>query len=266
MTFKITAEEKRFVIKRRILGRRLKAIPHKQLKTLFWKRIETLISKHGKADYKKEQQQYEDLDFDTWKEFLLDDINTYLKWKASDTRIEFTISNTVSGWNGLGTGLWKLIKKDIPQWLERRGWYLKDVKSIGGFQTYYCETVIGERLQVPHFLYHIGPTHKKKKILNRGLYSQKQSREGYSHKGRVYLVSKEGIDELFMGLQQHDWGTERDGTEYSVFKIDTAKLPKGIKFYRDPDLKDHGYYTYTHIPPQAIKFKEDLEYIEEQLY
>lgn len=265
MSFKITAEEKAFLLNRRkIISRKIPPLSPDVIKRSFDKLVQIVIDKDGKKGWKRERRDWDNLSFNEWKEWVVESVEEQLDWRANETLISFQLPNKASGWGGLGTTIVKPLAKALPEFFEKRGHYLaRSGPGKMGFTLFNFEANYGERVdKLPKFLYHIGPSRYKDRILKRGLFAQKKSRSSNIHKGRVYLAEKDLLDGLQLGLEE--WDREH-GTEqfYSLFKIETSKLRKGTKLYRDTEFVGHGetraYYTYTSIPPPALTLVKDLE-------
>lgn len=98
-------------------------------------------------------------------------------------------------------------------------------------------------LAVPIKLYHFSPTYNENRILSKGLIPKRGKIKTFQYPPSVFLLTKpEVIKDLLY----------TEGEPYTIFIIDTSKLRKGTKFFKDPDAPN-SIRTFTHIPPQAIK-------------
>lgn len=121
---------------------------------------------------------------------------------------------------------------------------------------------------VPEFLYHITTSNNVNGILKKGLIPKSAGPEAIKHEGdfgsfggmfknKIFVLnhySKEAAENAFYNLY-------KDGS-MEVIEIETAKLPKSIKFFHDETFLDDdnedvlGYWTKTPIPPEALKVKK----------
>ena len=124
--------------------------------------------------------------------------------------------------------------------------------------------------KVPKTIYHAAPTVKLKKIMKGGLKPMSGNRRvkyppriffGMDKVQVLHLSAQLSMDShgasalmaTFMAMTaQGPMGKPKD---YAILKIDTKKLKKGTKFYKDTDFPT-GIYTYTHIPAAAISVVE----------
>ena len=109
-----------------------------------------------------------------------------------------------------------------------------------------------ERIKQYGLLLHMSPTGNTESILKEGIKPQSKNKY-FKYPNRVYLF-KGDIEYRF--LKRFGKGMAKanglpDSNAYTVFEVDTEKLPDEIKFYEDPNL-DEGVYTEHTIPPSAI--------------
>lgn len=108
------------------------------------------------------------------------------------------------------------------------------------------------RIKQYGLLLHMSPTGNTEHIMKEGITPQSKNKY-FKYPNRVYLF-KGDIEYRF--LKRFGRGMARanglpDSNAYTVFEVDTEKLPDDIKFYEDPNL-DEGVYTEHTIPPSAI--------------
>ena len=108
------------------------------------------------------------------------------------------------------------------------------------------------RIKQYGILLHMSPTGNTEHIMKEGITPQSKNKY-FNYPNRVYLF-KGDIQYIF--LKRFGRGMARanglpDSNAYTVFEVDTEKLPDNIKFYEDPNL-DEGVYTEHTIPPSAI--------------
>lgn len=108
------------------------------------------------------------------------------------------------------------------------------------------------RIKQYGLLLHISPTGNTESIMKNGIIPNSKNKY-YKYPNRVYLFKG---DIQYRFLKRFGRGMARanglpDSTAYTVFEVDTEKLPDDIKFYIDPNL-DEGVYTEHTIPPEAI--------------
>ena len=123
--------------------------------------------------------------------------------------------------------------------------------------------------EVEDKLYHISPLSKRDDILKYGLQPRSKTfMGGYSvkHKDRIYLFNgyaKDAMQSFVNKIEKQEYSHKDkkmvDVQEFALFVIDRKKIPS-LKLYQDNifQLDDPKHplalYTYSNIPPQAIKF------------
>ena len=128
------------------------------------------------------------------------------------------------------------------------------------------EPFYGEMIEVlPRILYHLSSAYNTESILKKGLIPRSYEKMT-QYPDRVYvLLSIDRIKDLIYGMIENEFplydiyagnikAPQFAGIDkfVNLFEIDTSKLRKGIKFFKDPDMPT-GAWTYTHIPSKAIK-------------
>lgn len=157
-----------------------------------------------------------------------------------------------------------------------KDWVASLVKPLGWFifrvaRTYLVlDPVAQEPIAVPKKLYHFSAVWNKDSILKKGLIPSGGNKydEDFMYPSRVHVLLAKNIGdihELAMHIFNHGrsaedvYHTGMHGVPIVVFEIDVSKLNKGTKFYEDISVKD-GAWTYTHIPPQALRVIYEDEY------
>lgn len=108
------------------------------------------------------------------------------------------------------------------------------------------------RIKQYGLLLHMSPTGNTESILRDGIVPQSKNKY-FKYPNRVYLF-KGDIEYRF--LKRFGRGMARanglpNSNAYTVFEVDTEKLPDDVKFYEDANI-DEGVYTEQIIPPSAI--------------
>jgi hypothetical protein len=198
---------------------------------------------------------YGQLPFEKWKALW---VRPFEKVRNTDQIAEFKTSHS------------KLAGAFAEWWVKymgRRGWFLKNKQG----STLSFESRRGDRVEVPRYLWHTTDVENLKSVERRGLLPGSRSESGdpgdftltRRYPDRVYLAdsfaSVEKIRNLLIerDLQSSGGGIEGwyygggEANPYVIFQVDTGKLRRGTKFYKDPDYKE-GVYTYTPIPAAAL--------------
>jgi hypothetical protein len=113
-------------------------------------------------------------------------------------------------------------------------------------------------------MYHITPFSNVERILKRGLVPKAKKSENRTLPPKNYVfINKDSAEEIaenwkiswaindYYGMPNSDRGAE----DFIILEIDPNNLPKGIKFYKDPEFENKygAIWTYSTIPPGAIK-------------
>ena len=109
-----------------------------------------------------------------------------------------------------------------------------------------------ERIKQYGLLLHISPTGNTENIMKQGITPQSKNKY-FRYPNRVYLF-KGDIEYRFLkrfGRSMAKANGLPDSNAYTIFEVDTEKLPDNVIFYEDPNL-DEGVYTEHAIPPSAI--------------
>ena len=118
-----------------------------------------------------------------------------------------------------------------------------------------------ERTITGPYLYHITPDISLTKIKNIGITPKTQGKLA-NHPGRIYVLTN--LDDLkdydidsWPDISYALWNnskTKDKVEEMNLLRIDVSKLPKDIKFYKDPNFFiGDAVWTYRNIPPNAIE-------------
>lgn len=147
-----------------------------------------------------------------------------------------------------------------------QGWYVPEVRNSRSYiSIFFRPLAYSPIIRLPKFLYHFSALSNKGQILRKGLLPRRgQYGTDFMYPPRVHLLSKYdlgSINELATSIFSHGSGQSiesqyHDGVDGAdmpivVFKIDTARLLRGTKVYRDPSV-ENGVWTYTHIPPATL--------------
>ncbi len=229
------------------------------LKKKFFESLEEIARREGKEVFQKEMEGgkwKKSMTYERWLKMFLDAAEYHFQWKTDGLNLQFEIPFSFAG--GQGSYILQVFEKDLEQWFENRGWYIKARRETGMDGTLYSvEPNYGKVATiVPETLYHATEVSSYESILRKGLYPQKQQK--IKHKGRIYVaINFQKAYEIaqMLGSWESDYG--EDVNPMVILKIDKSKLPKGTKFYIDPDFPSGGLYTYTPIPASAISLNND---------
>ena len=99
-------------------------------------------------------------------------------------------------------------------------------------------------------LYRLGPVSKDSTVLRKGFIPASGYRGSINYPNRVYMFTDlESAKEYYVDVLRSMHNIE----SFSVYKIDTAKLPKSVKMYNDTEIPENkSVWTYSRIPPEAI--------------
>ena len=147
-------------------------------------------------------------------------------------------------------------------YMKRRGWYVSNHNVSGGKLVLEIMPEGANRLtDVPATVYHLTDTQNVPKISSQGLKPKGSDDPDRKYTARVYVFTSLDLleEQIKQNIDAHEdsfsWHPKLTKTlDMSVVEIDTSKLRQGTKFYRDPEFSGNegAYYTYTHIPPEAI--------------
>lgn len=121
--------------------------------------------------------------------------------------------------------------------------------------------------------YHFSPIENKERILRKGLIpSSRENTTHHMYNRRVYLFTTYDLDYFHeMLFAQLSYDANPENVYYGkvktvpivVFEINTSKLNKGTKFFDDDAARD-AVWTYSWIPPQALKIVYEEKELNEQ--
>ena len=162
------------------------------------------------------------------------------------------IENTFSGGERIIIDVEGKIDQDkLDFYMNKYGWFLSRVDDTRlYYEKKYDEyaTVFQLIANDINEVYHVTEGKNLNGIRKRGLKAISQKNPaGYMHDERVYVFLNEP-DEYDKMISM--------GSDLVVLKINLNKLPKTIRFYRDP-RKTNALYTYEPIPADAIEFPTD---------
>jgi len=169
------------------------------------------------------------------------------EWRDADTRAE-------------------ALEKWLNKMFNQHGWFVASRQS-----TYVLEALrYQQKVTPPSKLYHFSPFYNKDRILRKGLIpkgTNDSRHKDFKYPPRVFLLKimdMEVIRTLAYYIYNHDVGNEQfyagDAEMHMplvIFEINVSSCRPGTKFFQD-SAEEHAVWTYTHIPPQALKlFHED---------
>lgn len=154
----------------------------------------------------------------------------------------------------------KKLRDHLSIWAAHRGWFIdmfNDEQLPGIYLTF--EKNYTEEEKPKQFLYHLTDANLTATIQKQGL-KPEHKRVEWGYPDRVYVFRNKR--ELEEGLRYNKEAWSEGGRTLTrtrnvvIFQIDTSKLRKGTKFHIDRDWQigseTGAWYTYTHIPPEAI--------------
>jgi O-acetyl-ADP-ribose deacetylase (regulator of RNase III) len=223
-------------------------------------------------EWQMARKQWNIKSFDEWKDLFMEEIEIL----TSPDQVMFTIHNKLNPFS-------EELKAHLETYMPRRGWFLKTNDESLHLTKMTFETRRGVRVpevEVPKYLWHTTKIENAKAILKKGLLPKSLSNDldngdpAFENRvlvrhypDRIYLADSEAAVEKIRDMlwQYHVRGDNDiesihhgnfDASPFVVFRIDTSKLRKGTKFYKDPDFAP-GVYTYTPIPPSALDLRAD---------
>lgn len=102
-------------------------------------------------------------------------------------------------------------------------------------------------------IFHLTPSYNKEKILSNGFCPKSKSKY-FDYPDRIHFFGG-NVDRKEIIWQAFDYANHNDSKgnnrEYTLFSIDTAKIPENVIFSYDPNQKD-AIYTYDNISPDCI--------------
>lgn len=237
----------------------------KALRNWFYKKVLT-------EDRKSKQVDYDFMSFPEWQAHMFERLKLagdptritidlrYLGYAVEDAlKVDIRFSEDDER-NGKLFGAFELLLKPL-------GWYVAGKSG---------NTLVFDPVRAPEVtglrkLYHFSPAWNKDRLIRKGILPMKATDkygDDYKYPARVHLLTKYDIDkirELAYHIFNH--GTDIE-TMYRgapgmnvplvVFEVDVAKCRPGTRFYTDISVKD-AVFTYTHVPPQALKIKHEDE-------
>ena len=101
--------------------------------------------------------------------------------------------------------------------------------------------------------YHWTPLYNLQNIIDNG-FVPKTENKSFDYPPRIYFLNGAAPNDEIMKLGENlcivNKDVENDGS-YVLIKIDTEKIPEGVKFYFDPNMPN-AMYTTDSIPSDVI--------------
>lgn len=220
--------------------------------------IKKVLTKERYTKYSKEE--YGDISYKDWLEF---ELSPWFTFEGSEQEIEFGLYDTFFG---VLLGLSKIKGNEskvislFDKLIYKVGWYVSAI-TYSALRVYLkLRPLYGEIVSVKRYLYHFTTVWNKDSILRKGLIPRQGKRSYYGYPPRVFLLtkySKSDLGELRLAVASYGASAEDyyygnvDIEPIVVFKVDTTKLRKGTKFFKDPDHLT-SVWTSTHIPSTAL--------------
>jgi len=98
-----------------------------------------------------------------------------------------------------------------------------------------------------NFLYHLTSNDKIEKIKKNGLVPYTRSKVSM-HPERIYFSTSLKFQDIIF----NKFKLFQPNKSLFTIIISTVLIPDKIQFYKDPNFKDNGIYTYVNIPPSTI--------------
>lgn len=134
------------------------------------------------------------------------------------------------------------------------------------YERKYEEEHTEEIIDDTEYFYHISPSVYEEKIRKNGLAPYHRNKR-FNYPDRIYLVTDITMDDYYVDddvlkdlaemlyqVNSNNGKTDNefyDIAAYTVYQIDSEKLPKNIKLYRDPNM-ENAVYTKDNIPPSCF--------------
>jgi hypothetical protein len=113
------------------------------------------------------------------------------------------------------------------------------------------------------FLYHATPRYNAEKIRNIG-FSPRAKNRVFNFPERIYFIKDTITEEQLLGLAYqlaYYNGSDGNNGEYTLFKVDLAKIPNTVPFFLDPSY-GYGVYTTSNIRPNCIVDIAEIDFNE----
>ena len=151
----------------------------------------------------------------------------------------------------------------LTQEIKKRGWYVSQFQhsfSSGSFDIPPTSAInlgpnYGQEASVPNKLYHVALLRDAQQINSKGILPRSGNKMYYRYPDRIYLfctydLALEAGPNIHVGPN----APVRKHIPLVIFKVNTDELNKGTRFYEDKEFADgEAVWTYTHIPPRALK-------------
>ena len=153
---------------------------------------------------------------------------------------------------------------------EEMGWFITDTSKNWRSATMLFESNYGSQVpnkKLPPVMYHVTNVKNVENILQNGLVPSRPVAKGEirtrRYNPRIYLATTDKMAAIVRS-QFHQGAIrnpdvifkKQEPEKFTTLKIDTASLPKDIKFYYDDEMqgaqRKMSVWTYDAIPPQAI--------------
>lgn len=154
----------------------------------------------------------------------------------------------------------KVSRDDLVREAKKRGYLLYTANSRTGICTFM--PLYTEKANVDHPVYRIIPKKyvpqvEKQGLKPRGGYSSDVlAQQSHELPPRVYFFLDYDFAE--QEVEEIAYVRDRDPADYVMLEVDPSKVGRGVNFYVDNEynLPSPAVWTYSHIPPQAIKVIE----------
>lgn len=153
----------------------------------------------------------------------------------------------------VNASLWEYLAFDIKSMVKKYGYYTANEKIDVSYKVYTFYPNYGKRVQVGAKVYHWTLSENVGAILRKGL-TPRADKKLEDYPPRVYLVKTiadaEKLKPAFLSFGQDVEDAYRGAyNDLSLLEIDVSKFKAN---YYD-DVNSNGVWTYSWIPPQAIK-------------
>jgi len=151
------------------------------------------------------------------------------------------------------------LSTELKRFVEHRGWFVltRETDGMITLAPNYTSPVSMEAL--PKILYHVTPNSSLEKVLRSGIKPSVGIPHGTnavrSYPQRVYLMTNKSSS----GRLANQFAGVGHRGEHALLAVDTSKLRHGTHFFIDNEIPyGDGVWTYSHVPPEALKFLQNI--------
>lgn len=112
------------------------------------------------------------------------------------------------------------------------------------------------------YLAHWSPMANAQSILTNGLEPRSEN-QYFSYEPKVHLYGKGSYFDIINLGKKLSGSNHKSNGKYSLFIVDTYKVPDDVKFYYDPRCEG-AFYTKDKIPPEAVQNTMNYDFINDR--